>query len=261
MTAVKAAPLDPLILATQFEAAGRKAGFRLEGFGEAGGCPLFALTRRTPGPRPKIYLSAGIHGDEPAPILALLSLIGAGEFNDRAVWFICPMLNPVGISRGTRENDEGTDLNRDYRNPVSPEVRAHARWLGSQPNFDLAICVHEDWESTGFYLYELNPDSQPTLATPMITAVKRVCPIDLSPVIEGREAKGGIIRPLLNPLEREKWPESIYLQAHHTRLSYTIESPSALPIDQRVAALRAALTAAISHLYRGFRSAQTSARP
>ena len=30
------------------------------------------------------------------------------------------------------------------------------RWLARQPNFDLAVCVHEDWESVGFYLYELN---------------------------------------------------------------------------------------------------------
>jgi predicted deacylase len=232
-------------MASKFETAGAKAGFRREVFGEAGGCPLFALTRRTPGPRPRIYLSAGIHGDEPAPILALLSLIESGEFDARAVWFLCPMLNPVGVARGTRENGAGVDLNRDYRHLESPEIQAHAKWLRSQPNFDLAISVHEDWESTGFYLYELNPDSRPSLAAPMIAAAKKVCPIDMSPMIEGREAKGGIIRPSANPLEREKWPESIYLQAHHTRLSYTIESPSSLPMEKRVAALRAVLVAAI----------------
>jgi murein peptide amidase A len=254
MSAVKAAPLDPIAVASSFEAAGAKAGFRREVYGEAGGCPLFAMTRRTPGPRPRIYLSAGIHGDEPAPVLTLLSLVESGEFDGRAVWFLCPMLNPVGIARGVRENAAGTDLNRDYRHLESPEIQAHARWLSSQPNFDLAISVHEDWESTGFYLYELNPDGRHSLAGPMIDAVKKLCPIDRSPVIEGREAKGGIIRPSGNPLEREKWPESIYLQAHHTRLSYTIESPSALPMETRVAALRAALSAAIRLSTRGTRA-------
>ena len=245
MSAVKAPPLDPLAVAALFEAAGARTGLRREVFGEAGGCPLFALTKRTPGPRPRIYLSAGIHGDEPAPVLTLLSLIESDEFNDRATWFLCPMLNPAGIARGVRENAAGVDLNRDYRHLESPEIRDHAKWLRSQPNFDLAICVHEDWESTGFYLYELNPDGRHSLAGPMIDAAKKVCPIDKSPMIEGREAKGGIIRPSANPLEREKWPESIYLQAHHTRLSYTIESPSALPMETRIAALRAALAAAI----------------
>jgi murein peptide amidase A len=246
VTAVKAPPLDPLALAAQFESAGTKAGLRCEVFGESGGFPLIALTRRTPGPRPRIYLSSGIHGDEPAPVLALLSLIESGKFDKKATWFLCPMMNPVGISRGIRENGTGLDLNRDYRHLESPEIQAHTRWLRSQPNFDLAVCVHEDWESSGFYLYELNPDNRPTLALPMIVAAKKVCPIDMSPMIEGREAKGGIIRPSGNPLEREKWPESIYLQAHHTRLSYTIESPSSLPIATRIAALRTALGTAIA---------------
>jgi predicted deacylase len=249
MPAVKAAPFDPLALAARFEGAGARAGFRFEPFGDSGGFPLTALTRHTPGPRPRIYLSAGIHGDEPAPPLALLSLLESGEFDARAVWFICPMLNPQGLARGTRENASGADLNRDFRHLASPEIRAHVRWLERQPNFDLAVCVHEDWESAGFYLYELNPDGRPSLAEPMITAASKVCPIDQSPLIEGREAKGGIIRPLLDPLGREKWPESFYLQVNHTRLSYTIEAPSSLVLDTRVAALRAALGAALASTF------------
>jgi len=245
VSAVKASPVDPLALAAKFQNASEKAGFTAEKFGESGNFPLVALTKRTPGPRPRIYLSAGIHGDEPAPPLALLSLIESGEFDKRAVWFICPMLNPAGLARGTRENASGTDLNRDYRHLASPEIRAHAGWLERQPNFDLAVCVHEDWEMSGFYLYELNPDGRPSLAEPMVAAVSRVCPIEPSPLIEGREARGGIIRPVLNPQEREKWPESIYLQVHHTRLSYTVETPSSLPLATRIGALRAALVTAI----------------
>ncbi len=248
MSAVKGTPVDPIALGARFGQAGVRAGFRQETFGEVDGLPLIALTKHSRGPRPRIYLSAGIHGDEPAPPLALLSLLETGAFDSRAVWFLCPMLNPLGLARGTRENLLGIDLNRDYRHHDSPENRAHVRWLSRQPNFDLGVCVHEDWESTGFYLYELNPDARPSLADPMITAVSGVCPIDHSSVIEGRDAHGGVIRPLLDPFEREKWPESIYLQLHHTRLSYTIETPSALDLDVRVKALSAALTAAIAFL-------------
>ena len=90
------APFDPPALAARFAAAARVAGFRVERFGDHAGTPLFALTKRPPGPRPRprIYLSAGIHGDEPAPPLALLALLEAGVFDDRAVWFLCPLLNP-----------------------------------------------------------------------------------------------------------------------------------------------------------------------
>ena len=54
----------------------------------------------------------------------------------------------------------------------SAEIRAHAAWLRNQPNFDVTLCIHEDWESKGFYLYELNPTGRPTLADAMIAAVQ-----------------------------------------------------------------------------------------
>ena len=251
--AVKASsPIDPPALAARFAATGRATGFRVETFGEHAGCPLFALTKRTPGPRPRIYLSAGIHGDEPAPPLAVLAMIEAGVFDSRATWFLCPLLNPAGFMRRTRENADGLDLNRDYKDLRSAEIRAHAGWLGRQPNFDLSLCVHEDWESTGFYLYELNPLGRPTLADAMLDAVRPVCPIEPASVIDGRPIDvPGVIRPVSDPLMRETWPEAIYLRAHHTTLSYTIESPSAFPLAQRIATLRAALEAAIKGLSRG----------
>jgi predicted deacylase len=238
---------NPPDLVARFEAAARAQNFRVERFGEIAGCPLLALTKRTPGPRPRLYLSAGIHGDEPAPPLALLELLEAGAFDARANWFLCPLLNPAGFLRRTRENADAIDLNRDYKHLLSAEIRAHTAWLQRQPNFDVAICVHEDWESNGFYLYELNPTHRPSLAEPMIAAVSQVCPIETAAIIDGREsAAPGIIRPLADPLLRELWPETIYLRAHHTDLTYTLESPSAFPLAQRIAALRAAIEVAIT---------------
>jgi murein peptide amidase A len=248
MSPVKAAPVfEPRALAADLEATARAAGFRVEPFGEIAGYPLLALTKRTPGPRPRIYLSAGIHGDEPAPPLALLEMLQAGVFDGRATWFLCPLLNPVGFTLGTRENGGQLDLNRDYKDLRSAEIAAHVAWLRRQPNFDLVLCLHEDWESTGYYLYELNPLDRPSLAVPMIEAVSRVCPIDPARMIDGREVSApGIIRPTSDPLLRETWPESIYLRAHHTTLSYTLESPSALPLPQRIAAHRAAIETALT---------------
>jgi hypothetical protein len=246
VNSVNPVSIDPSALAARFESAGRAAGFRVEPFGEAAGCPLFALTKRTRGPRPRIYLSAGIHGDEPAPPLALLEMIEAGGFDARATWFICPLLNPAGLARGTRENADALDLNRDYKDLRSAEIAAHAAWLRRQPNFDLTLCLHEDWESKGFYLYELNPRARASLAESMIAAVAPLCPIDPATEIDGRPvAAPGIIRPVGDPLERENWPEAIYLRAHHTTLSYTLETPSAFPLVQRIATLRAAVETAL----------------
>ena len=249
---VKNSVIAPPAFATRFESAAVAAGFRVERFGEITGCPLIAATKRTSGPRPRIYISAGIHGDEPAPPLALLELMAAGIFDSRAVWFICPLLNPAGFVRQTRENADSLDLNRDYKDLRSAEIRAHSAWLRRQPNFDLALCIHEDWESKGFYLYELNPHGGPSLAELMIAAAAKVCPIDPATVIDGRPIDvPGIIRPVSDPLMRENWPEAIYLRAHHTTLSYTIESPSAFLLTQRIATLRAAVEAALTGLTRG----------
>jgi murein peptide amidase A len=247
MQPTSALVLDPTAYAAELELLAAAQGFRREPFGQIAGVPLFALTKRTPGPRRRIYLSAGIHGDEPAGPLAVLELIRRGALDARATWFVCPLLNPAGFLRRTRENPDGIDLNRDYKALKSLEIQAHARWLQRQPNFDLSLCLHEDWESTGYYLYELNPGDRPSLAPAILTAVERVCPLDPATVIDGREiAERAIIRPVHDPALRDLWPESIYLRAHHTRLSYTLESPSARPLATRVAAHVAAVEAAVS---------------
>jgi hypothetical protein len=240
---------DPGPFLDRIQQAARRAGWRSERFGEAAGFPLVALTRRSPGPRPRIYLSAGIHGDEPAGPLAILGLLESGALDGRATWFLCPILNPGGFVRGTRENPSGIDLNRDYRNPRSPEIRSHLAWLGRQPGFDLTLCLHEDWESKGCYVYERNPSGRPSLAGRILEAASPFCPRDTDPVIDGWEAEQGVIRPPGDPFGRELWPETIFLSSGHTKLAYTFETPSGLPIDRRIEAHRAAANAAFLGMF------------
>ena len=115
-----------------------------------------------------------------------------------------------------------------------------------QAPFDLCLCLHEDWEAHGFYVYEANPDRKPTLAEAIVAGVEKVCPIDRSEIIEGREAHGGIIRPNLDPRTRPQWPESFWLVMNRTRLSYTMEAPSDFPLATRVNALIAGVNAALA---------------
>lgn len=251
MNSVKASSvLAPGEFLARIRALALAQGFRVEPYGEIDGYPLLSLTRRTPGPKPRIYLSAGIHGDEPAGPLALLRLLEQGFFGSQAVWFLCPALNPVGLSRNTRENADGIDLNRDYRGTRSHEIQAHLLWLRSQPNFDLTLCLHEDWESVGFYLYERNPDKTAVVAEAMIQAIAQVCPIEHAGMIDGRPAREGIIRGLEDVVEKELWPEAVYLWLNHAKVCYTTESPSALPLEQRVAAQCVAIETAVQSVVR-----------
>ncbi|SDS51176.1 M14 family metallocarboxypeptidase [Opitutus sp. GAS368] len=246
-----ALPLDPAEFSPRFAAAAKTTGFAAHQYGEINGYPLLAYTKRTPGRHPRVYLSTGMHGDEPAPPWALLRLLEAGFFDTRCTWFLCPLLNPTGFTRRTRENFAGVDLNRDYKSLRATEVQAHVTWLQRQPRFDLVICAHEDWEAQGFYLYELNLGQHPTLAPAMLAAARAHSPIEAAAVIDGREiAEPGILRPVSDPLLRDTWPEALYLAYKHSTLDYTIETASAQPLEQRITTQAAVLRAAIEEFLR-----------
>ncbi len=231
------------------EAAAQKHGWASEVFHEQGGFKWLALHRRpvrAPSVPLRACISTGIHGDEPAGPLAALQLVRENRWPEEAEMFLLPCLNPIGFTLNKREKTDGVDLNRDYRNPQSAEVRTHIAWLERQPEFDLYLCLHEDWESRGFYLYEQNPDARPSLAEKMIQAVQTVCPIDLSDTIEGRAAEGGIVRPNILPRERPDWPEAFYLITEKSRQGYTLEAPSDFPLATRVDALVSGVNAALA---------------
>jgi murein peptide amidase A len=243
-------PIDVHAVLGEIKTAAQEHGWTQETFHSNDDFKWFALRRLSRStlnckPSARFYISTGIHGDEPAGPLAALRLMRDNLWPDSAEIVLLPCLNPVGFANGRRENAQGIDLNRDYLTPQSPEIRAHIAWLEKQAAFDLCLCLHEDWESHGFYLYELNPDGKPSLAERMIAAAAQVCPIDLSPIIEGREAHGGIIRPSVDPRTRPLWPESFWLLRNKTRLSYTLEAPSDFELRVRVNALVAATQAAM----------------
>ena len=230
------------------DSAAKQHGWNSEVFFETQDLKLFALSRsgKPRGANPRVYLSAGIHGDEPAGPLAARQLIQANEWPDNLDLWFCPCLNPLGFALNSRENSRGVDLNREYLKPVAEEITAHIAWLERQPNFDLCLLLHEDWESHGFYLYEQNPEGRLSLAEPMIEAVSKVCPVDPNELIEGRAAKNGIIRPNLDPRTRPQWPEAFFLITHKTRQSYTLEAPSDYPLQTRVDGLVAAVNTAVT---------------
>ena len=222
-----------------------KSGWAFEAVQATAELELQTWRRAVPQPRRHIYISTGIHGDEPAGPLAVRQLLQEESWPADAELWLCPCLNPTGFPLNQRENAEGIDLNRQYLHLEAAETRTHVEWLKRAPQFDVTLCLHEDWESHGFYLYELNPDNRPSHAEEMIRRVAEVCPIDASAEIEGRPAQGGIVRPSADPLSRPQWPEAFWLLRNKTRHSYTLEAPSDFPLATRVAALVTAVRAVL----------------
>jgi len=229
-----------------FAAAARAAGFRPFRYGTTPAGDLVAWEREGSGPR--IYLSAGIHGDEPAGPLALLELVRSGALGTDKSWALCPALNPTGLSAGTRTNAGGYDLNRDYWVRVSPEIAAHAKWIHSAGVPDRFISLHEDWETTGFYFYEINCGcDSPERARRILDAVSPWFPPEPSLIVDDHEVREpGWIYHVPEADMPEHWPEAIFLAKHGCPLSFTYETPSSAPLADRVAAHVAAVKAGVA---------------
>lgn len=212
------------------------AGWQPDPFYSAGEITLTGYRRIARQTGKNLYISTGIHGDEPSGPLAVLQLLEENDWPEGVNLWLCPCLNPDGFRLNTRENASGIDLNRDYRHLATPEIRAHAGWLERQPPFDLTVLFHEDWEANGFYVYELNPHNRPSFAEGIIEAVREVCPIEHAGSVDTWECRGGIIRPQLPPEDRPQWAEALYLIVNKSPQSYTLETPSDFPLDFRVRA-------------------------
>lgn len=202
-----------------------------------------------PGGGRRIYLSAGIHGDEPAGPLAVMEILRSPWFADSGSdWTICPALNPHGLRAGIRENAGGIDLNRDYQRRQSAEIAAHAAWLLGRQAPGLFLSLHEDWETTGFYFYEINlgPD-RPARAAAILGAAASMLPIEPTAVIDGHDCRStGWIHHAAEADLPDEWPEAIFLAKNGCPLSFTFETPSQAPLDQRVAAHLTAVRAVVA---------------
>jgi anti-anti-sigma factor len=258
--------IDALQLET-LEAA-QRLGWTCEPFWDEAGCRLFALSRLSSTATRTFYLSSGIHGDEPAPPLAVLKLLQENRFPMDWNIYLCPCLNPQGFRQNQRASAEGIDLNRDYFKSKSKQIRAHVAWLEKQAPFSLAVSLHEDWEAAGFYVYQLGPLSVEPVIRHIIDAVAKVCTIDHSSTIDHLPAEQGALDLAFHSLQvNEKlideldvpstdsgrfqradciWSEPIFLVNRKTRVSYTFESASAFPLEVRVEAMTQAVNALLS---------------
>lgn len=239
---------DWLRFSTDFEQAARAAGFLPDVLAKTAAGDLVAWQK--PGAGPTIYLSSGIHGDEPAGPLALLKLLRDGAFTSDRNWLMCPALNPTGLAAGTRENAFGEDLNRDYWARKNPEVVNHVAWLRSLDVPDLFISLHEDWETSGFYFYEINCcQDRPERARSILEAVAPWFPPEPHSSIDDHDVREpGWIYHVAEADMPEAWPEAIFLAKLGCPVSFTFETPSSAPLPARVDAHAAAVWAALRHV-------------
>lgn len=238
---------DYLHLVRRWKQVCRNARLRYEVFAEAHGFELFYVHS----PRWSayaqengLYLSAGIHGDEPAASAALLlwAELHAPILKDLPL-LIFPCLNPWGLIHNRRLDADGRDLNRCFHLDEPLQIKRQKDVIG-QRRFSLVLCLHEDYDAQGVYLYEVRqPGSQ--MGQELLAAAGYYVPVDLRKTIEGRRAAQGVIIRRVNLKKFPLLAEAAYLALGHTARAFTLETPSEYDLAARVQAQVAVIQRAI----------------
>jgi 8-oxo-dGTP pyrophosphatase MutT (NUDIX family) len=231
--------------------------------------PLLRVEAGSPAPgRDSVLLTAGIHGDEPAGVLALRDFLTekAAGYLSRYHFLAYPCINPYGFEHDQRASRSGVDLNRCFLSDcLEPEVQSLTRnlELSSYP-FSFAIDLHEDnpvdptdiehdqsacLQPTAFYLYENCQHAALRIGKAIVELLRdrkyQVCDL---PLIWGDLNEGGVIRygeASTNAAFLGVNSFATFLCRSRTDLCLTFETYAAsslrLRIETQLAAIQAAL--------------------
>jgi hypothetical protein len=172
---------------------------RFEADGENYVLPRYLFVGPRGGDTPiRIGIFAGIHGDEPEGVHALVQFIKLLEAKPElaAGYYLSfyPVCNSTGFEDGTRFSRSGKDLNREFwKNSTEPEVRLLQAELQSR-SFQGIISLHTDDTSHGFYGIVRGATLTKHLIEPALAAAEKFLPRDERPFIDGFNARNGVIR-------------------------------------------------------------------
>ncbi len=192
------------------------------------------------------YLSTGVHGDEAGSAWGLLiwaeknlKQLSAGSF------LIFPCFNPSGLRNNSRVDHRGLDINRCFDLAQDP-LTAPWRKLVSERQFRIGLCLHEDYDAQGCYVYELSRHKLSRSPKIMSECTRRIA-ADPRRIIEGSRAQAGVIRRSTLPIHFQGMPEAIVLWQLGCPITLTFETPSEFSLDDRVAAQVDFVAAALKH--------------
>lgn len=204
--------------------------------------PVYRLVRQSSSTRTRrLLLTSGVHGDEPTGIEAVLRFCESTPPTYPGFEFVVvPCVNPTGYVRGTRENGRGVDINRSFESDEE-EVRIIKKLLKGE-HFDCHVDFHEDWEATGFYMYE-TCESGVGGGPAIIERVAATMPID--PDGEQSEDSEPVSPGVL--CVQPSWGQQGLL-TYHTDHAVMFETPSGVEIETRIATQLAAFDTVLNYL-------------
>ena len=181
----------------------------------------------------RVLITGGMHGDEPAGVEAVLQFLERDNtpLLKNFSFLVIPCINPYGYVHNTRETLDGIDINRAFETDNVAEVAIVKKALG-QTQFSLAIDFHEDYDATGFYLYEGKRDEK-YIGPRLATAAKAVGTLD--PEDPGEDAPDlaeGVYKVATSWGTQGLAPYLLHFHSEHVIIS---ETPTVWQLEQRAA--------------------------
>jgi murein peptide amidase A len=242
---------DYAFLVKRWKALAKRAGLNLQPFAQSGEHPLYYLDSRSGSAKASnrercIYISAGVHGDEAAPPWGVLEW---AEENERLLkthrFLIFPCMNPNGLINNTRMDHRGVDINRTFHDLREPMITAW-RAISEPIQASLALCLHEDYDGQGIYLYELNQKPE-LVGHRILEDCAKIIPLDLRSKIDTSSADRGLINRKRLPKDMPGLPEAIVLYRMGVPVSLTFESPSEFSLVERIAVQKQFIVSSLHH--------------
>jgi hypothetical protein len=231
-------PIDEYhLLISRWQALARTLGLAAQAYAMVDAYELFCVRSPDFTPEGGLYLSAGIHGDEIGAIEGLYTWAALEGDRLRALPMILfPCLNPHGLGRNCRTDAAGRDLNRRYHLQDVPSIRAHQTLLVGH-RFRLALCLHEDCDARGVYLYEFRRRGAASIGAELLRAAGPELPTDALRRLGARGVELiGNLAMGLNFTRLATFTEALYLARHHSERTITTETPSGYGLGQRARA-------------------------
>jgi protein MpaA len=229
---VSGSPHDYRFLSERWQNLAQIAGLNMQVYAKVENFDLFCFRSPALQSNGGIYLSAGIHGDEAGATEGLYhwACLHASKLCELPI-LIFPCLNPYGLVYNQRTDSDNRDLNRCYHFDQLPRIKAQKEVIRGY-FFRLAVCLHEDYDAQGVYLYETCNGSR-GFGRELLAAAENHIPIDRRRAIEARcwDLFWMIARRIGN---FPALAEAMYLSRYYTERSITSETPSEYGMGVRI---------------------------
>ncbi|RZA00337.1 MAG: hypothetical protein EOP11_18435 [Proteobacteria bacterium] len=211
------------------------AGVEVRVIGTSDGLPIHLIHVKGSGPSsPRVFLSSGVHGDEPGAVTTGMRLLESTLLHRDADLTYVPMMNPGGLNAQTRANLAKLDINRSFNPGEITEAAESLKAALPGASFDVAVDLHGANTKKKFFLISAHEEG--ARADEILSEVPGALLLQST---DGRYP--GYAPGLSDPKKyRMLFPGSAtsnnggtlkdYLSAHAPR-SYTLEYPGAIPFS------------------------------